>query len=162
MTTWVYVPSQGKSTFGKGTFSAKLDPAAALVALAYQTVTGVPLVEIAKGGRYALRENFGNNGLQTGTMVLKFKEAALGTACANFSAHHVGSVTSGGYVKDIGTLQSTGGSGPASKWHSQVSFALTGVGGTSVEKLSWTGKATASLGSARKPSASCKAVLKLL
>ena len=162
LTTWVLIPTKGMTTVGKGTFSAKLGKAAALVAYAYQALTGVPLADIAEGGRFVLSENFGSTGLQTGTIVLKYKNGTLGEACASYTAHHVGSVTSTGYVRDIGSLHTTGGTGSAARWHASLSFGLTGISGTNVEQLSYTGNVTASLGSARKPTAACRALAKLL
>lgn len=161
-TTWVPLPSKGNATLGKGTFSAKLGPAAALLAYAYEGITGVPLPEIAEGGRFVLKENFGKNGLQTGTIVLVYKKGKLGKACASFTAHHVGSVNSEGFVSDVGSVRSTGGTGSAARWRVKLTFSLTGISGTSTEHLSYSGKAAASLGSAKKPSAACRALMRLL
>jgi hypothetical protein len=162
--TWTLLNPNSTSgpTQGKGKFSASLGGLAALEARAVQAITGVPLASIAKGGSYAISFNFGKGGVETGTVAAKFKAHGLGEACAGFSARHGTYVPGSPFVPESGTLKSTGGKGSAAMWQITIGFNLKDITGMSIEQMAVSGKTKASVGKPRKPSAACKAVLKLL
>jgi hypothetical protein len=154
--TWINGGSPGNTEQGTGRFSAKLGGLAALVASAYQAATGVPLASIAKGGSYAIRITFLTRG-QKGTLVAKFKARGLGQSCASFAPKTF-------YPVETGTITTIGGTGSAARWRISLTFKLTSsnFGSANVERLAITGAAKAGLGSARRMTAACKSVAKLL
>src|SRR4051794_1578390 len=78
---------QGQSVSGvvaRGTFSAKLGPAAAILARLAEAATGVPYPQLAKGGSFVARYSIDGNGDATGLFVAKFKSKGLGSACLSY------------------------------------------------------------------------------
>jgi hypothetical protein len=149
-----------KGIVGKGTFSAKLGPVAAVAARVFAAVTGVPLNKIAKGGSYALKRDIASDGKVKGTVFVKFKTKGLGTLCMTFTAKP-GAFSGGGFVPTSGSFKTAGGTGSAARWRGTATFDETGVSGTGTEQLAGKGKAQASTGAPKGLTPVCKQVAKL-
>jgi hypothetical protein len=149
-----------KGIVGKGTFSAKLGPVAAIAARVFAAVTGVPLNKIAIGGSYALKRDIGSDGKVKGTVFVKFKAKGLGTLCVTFTAKP-GAFSGGSFVPMSGTLKVAGGTGSAARWRGASTFDQTGVSGNGVEQFTGKGSAQASTGAPKGLTAACKQVAKL-
>jgi hypothetical protein len=153
--------AKGQSTIGiqgKGTFSAKLSPHAALEAALMALATGVPVSKIAKGGSYTVQRNIAASGKVTGLAVLKFTLHSLGTVCISYTATPGRFVPGSSFVPVSGSFTTVGGTGSASTWKISAAFKETNVTGSAIEQLSGTGSEHASTGKARRMTAACKHV----
>ena len=144
------------SVGAKGSFSAKLGPAAHVVAALMSAVTGVPYTQIAKGGTFIAKDVASGKGRLA---VVKFADHALGTACVQWSGASGPYDPSKGYLVVKGSMKIIGGTGAAAHWKGNLTFKQTGVTGT--DTLVFSALAAGSTGPARGLSAACKAVTKL-
>ena len=144
------------SVGAKGSFSAKLGPAAHVVAALMSVVTGVPYAQIAKGGTFIAKDVASGKGRLA---VVKFTDHALGTACVQWSGSSGAYDPSKGYLVVKGSMKVIGGTGAAAHWKGNLTFKQTGVTGT--DTLVFSALAAGSTGPARGLSAACKAVTKL-
>jgi hypothetical protein len=144
---------------GHGAFSAKLGTAARAEAVLLSLATGVPFTGIARGGTYTA-QSAETNAANTGIVVAKFRERALGTACLQYVAHSGKFNMNGGYIPYGGTLTMVGGTGAAARWRGSASFHQTGIGGHAIESLLFGGAIHASTGSARGLTAACRKAAK--
>ena len=144
------------SVGAKGSFSAKLGPAAHVVAALMSAVTGVPYAQIAKGGTFIAKDVASGKGRLA---VVKFTDHALGTACVQWSGSSGAYDPSKGYLVVKGSMKVIGGTGAAAHWKGNLTFKQTGVTGT--DTLVFSALAAGSTGPARGLSAACKAVTKL-
>ena len=144
------------SVGAKGSFSAKLGPAAHVVAALMSAVTGVPYAQIAKGGTFIAKDVASGKGRLA---VVKFTDRALGTACVQWSGSSGAYDPSKGYLVVKGSMKVIGGTGAAAHWKGNLTFKQTGVTGT--DTLVFSALAAGSTGPARGLSAACKAVTKL-
>ncbi|HEY1711396.1 MAG TPA: hypothetical protein VGG07_00745 [Solirubrobacteraceae bacterium] len=140
----------------KGSFSAKLSPAAHVVAALMSAVTGVPYTQIAKGGSFIAKDAASS---KAGLAVVKFADHALGAACVKWSGTSGAYDPSKGYLAVNGSLRIIGGTGAAAHWKGNLTFKQTGVTGT--DTLVFSALATGSTGPAHGLTAACKAVTKL-
>jgi hypothetical protein len=143
---------------GHGTFSAKVGEHAADLAL-LTAATGIPFDQIARGGSFAVDFTFGATGINTGTVMARFKTKRLGSVCLSFTAKpghfHVGD----SFVPTTGTIKVLGGTGAAARWNAGGSFSLKAIGGTgAMQKYTFSGTAHGTV--TAKPhglTAACKA-----
>lgn len=140
----------------KGSFSAKLGPAAHVVAALMSAVTGLPYTQIAEGGTFIAKDTASGRGRLA---VVKFADHALGTICVQWSGAAGPYDSSKGYLVVKGSMTILGGTGAAAHWHGQLTFKQTGVTGT--DTLVFTALAAAATGPAHGLTAACKAVTKL-
>jgi hypothetical protein len=153
---------QGQSVTGvvaRGTFSAKLGPAAAILARLAEAATGVPYPQLAKGGSFVARYSVDGNGRATGLFVAKFKSKGLGSECISYKTKPGTFVPGNSFVPVSGSFNVVGGSGRAAHLRGSGKLDQTGISGSTEETIS--GKGSASLSSAskaKKPSAACKKV----
>jgi hypothetical protein len=140
----------------KGSFSAKLGPAAHVVAALMSAVTGVPYTQIARGGTFIARDVASG---KARLAVVKFADHALGTACVQWSGTSGPYDPSKGYLVVKGSMKIIGGTGAAAHWKGDLTFKQTGVTGT--DTLVFSALAAGSTGPARGLTAACKAVAKL-
>jgi hypothetical protein len=140
----------------KGSFSAKLGPAAHVVAALVSAVTGVPYTQIARGGTFIAKDAASS---KAGLAVVKFSDHALGTACVQWSGTSGPYDPSKGYLAVNGSLKIIGGTGAAAHWKGNLNFKQTGVTGT--DTLVFSALAAGSSGPAHGLTAACKAVTKL-
>jgi hypothetical protein len=140
----------------KGSFSAKLSPAAHVVAALMSAVTGVPYTQIAKGGSFIAKDAASS---KAGLAVVKFADHALGAACVKWSGTSGAYDPSKGYLAVNGSLRIIGGTGAAAHWKGNLTFKQTGVTGT--DTLVFSALAAGSTGPAHGLTAACKAVTKL-
>jgi hypothetical protein len=147
---------------GHGTFSAKLSVGAALEAAVIALASGVPVMQIAKGGSYGVRRQTAASGVVTGTVVASFKAHGLGTVCIGFTATPGRFLQGASFVPVSGSFKTLGGTGAASHWRGSVGFKQTGLTGMSIENFTFSGSEHAATGGAKGLSAACKRVAKLL
>ena len=140
----------------KGSFSAKLGPAAHVVAALMSAITGVPYTQIAKGGTFIAKDVASGKGRLA---VVKFADHALGTARVQWSGTAGPYDPSKGYLVVKGPMKIIGGTGAAAHWKGNLTFKQTGVTGT--DTLVFSALAAGSTGPARGLTAACKAVTKL-
>jgi hypothetical protein len=140
----------------KGSFSAKLSPAAHLVAALMSVATGVPYTQIAKGGTFIAKDVASGQGRLA---VVKFADHALGTACVQWSGTSGPYDPSKGYLVATGSMKVIGGTGAAARWKGNLTFKQTGVTGT--DTLVFSALAAGSSGPAHGLTAACKAVTHL-
>ena len=144
------------SVGAKGSFSAKLGPAAHVVAALMSAVTGVPYTQIAKGGTFIAKDVASGRGRLA---VVKCADHALGTACVQWSGTTGPYDPSKGYLVATGSMKIIGGTGAAAHWRGSLTFKQTGVSGT--DTLVFSALAAGSTGRAHGLTAACKAVTKL-
>jgi hypothetical protein len=140
----------------RGSFSAKLGPAAHVVAALMSAVTGVPYTEIAKGGTFIAKDAASGKGRLA---VVKFSDHALGTACVQWSGTSGPYDPSKGYLVAKGSMKMIGGTGAAAHWKGNLTFNQTGVTGR--DTLLFKALTAGSIGRAHGLTAACKAVAKL-
>lgn len=143
----------------RGTFSAKLSPAAAIVARLVTAVTGVPYAQLAKGGSFVAHYSVDGNGTATGLFEAKFKARGLGTACFSYRSVPGTFAPGDSFVPVSGSFKLVGGTGQAARLRGSGQLDQTGISGNTTETTS--GKGSASLSLARKgkkPSTACKQV----
>ncbi|HET6866656.1 MAG TPA: hypothetical protein VFH80_12135 [Solirubrobacteraceae bacterium] len=140
----------------KGSFSAKLGPAAHVVAALMSAVTGVPYTQIAKGGTFIAKDVPSGKGRLA---VVKFADHALGTACVQWSGTSGPYDPSKGYLVATGSMKIIGGTGAAAHWKGNLTFKQTGVSGT--DTLVFSALAAGSTGPAHGLTPACKAVTRL-
>lgn len=140
----------------KGKFSAKLSPAAHVVAALMSAVTGVPYTQIARGGTFIAKDVPSGKGRLA---LVKFADHALGTACVQWNGSAGPYDPSKGYLVATGSMKIIGGTGAAAHWKGNLSFKQTGVTGT--DTLVFSALAVGSTGPAHGLTAACKAVTKL-
>lgn len=140
----------------KGSFSAKLSPAAHLVAAVMSAVTGVPYTQIVKGGTFIAKDVASGRGRLA---VVKFTDHALGTACVQWSGTSGPYDPSKGYLVATGSMKILGGTGAAAHWNGNLTFKQTGLTGR--DTLVFSALAAGSTGRAHGLTAACKAVAKL-
>lgn len=140
----------------KGSFSAKLGPAAHVVAALMSAVTGVPYTQIAKGGTFIAKDVPSGRGRLA---VVKFADHALGTACVQWSGTSGPYDPSKGYLVATGSMKIIGGTGAAAHWKGNLTFKQTGVSGT--DTLVFSALAAGSTGPAHGLTPACKAVTRL-
>jgi hypothetical protein len=154
--------TRGDSVSGvvaRGTFSARLSPAAAMVARLVGAVTGVPYAQLAKGGSFVARYSIDGSGTATGLFVAKLKSKGLGSECFSFKTKQGQFQPGDSFVPVSGTFKLVGGSGGAARLRGSGKLDQTDITGTTTETTS--GRGSASLSAARKakkPSAACKSV----
>lgn len=145
------------SVGAKGSFSAKLGPAAHVVVALMSTATGVPYTQIARGGTFIAKDVASGKGRLA---VVKFADHALGTVCVQWSGTTSGPYDpSKGYLVVTGSMKVIGGTGAAAHWKGNLSFKQTGV--TATDTLVFSALAAGSTGPAHGLTAACKAVTKL-
>jgi hypothetical protein len=153
---------QGQSVSGvvaRGTFSAKLGPAAAILARLAEAATGVPYPQLAKGGSFVARYSIDGNGDATGLFVAKFKSRGLGSECISYKTKPGAFVPGNSFVPVSGSFRLVGGSGRAARLRGSGKLDQTGISGTTEETTSGKGSGSFSSASkAKKPSAACKKV----
>lgn len=153
---------QGQSVSGvvaSGTFSAKLGPAAAILARLAEAATGIPYPQLAKGGSYVARYSVDGSGDATGLFVAKFKSKGLGSACLSYKTKPGAFVPGNSFVPVSGTFKLVGGSGRAAHLRGSGKLDQTGISGSTEETTSGKGSASFSVAKkAKKPSAACKSV----
>ena len=140
----------------KGSFSAKLGPAAHVVAALISAITGVPYTQIARGGTFIAKDVASGKGRLA---VVKFADHALGTACVQWSGTSGPYDPSKGYLIVKGSMKIIGGTGAAAHWKGNLTFKQTGVTGT--DTLVFSALAAGSTAPAHGLTAACKAVTKL-
>lgn len=150
-----------KGVTGHGKFSAKLGPAAAVLAHLLAAATGVPFSSLAKGGTYATRFDVDANSGQTGLVAMKYTIKSLGSSCLTFKSKRGKFVQGQSFIPTSGSIQSAGGTGSAASLHGSGTYKQTDVTGSNTEQFSGTTKVKVSKGAAKAPSAKCKALLKL-
>jgi hypothetical protein len=143
----------------RGTFSAKLSPAAAIAARLVGAVTGVPYAELAKGGSFVAHYSVDANGTATGLFAAKFKSHGLGTACFSYRSVSGKFAPGDSFVPVSGRFKFVGGTGRAARLRGSGRLDQTGITGTTTETTSGKGSASLSVArKAKKPSAACKSV----
>jgi hypothetical protein len=140
----------------KGSFSAKLGPAAHVVAALMSAITGVPYTQIAKGGTFIAKDVASGKGRLA---VVKFADHALGRACVQWSGTSGPYDPGKGYLVVKGSMKIIGGTGAAAHWKGNLTFKQTGVTGT--DTLVFSALAAGSAGPPHGLTAACKAVTKL-
>jgi hypothetical protein len=140
----------------KGSFSAKLGPAANLIARLAGAVTGVPYAEIARGGTFRARIAPSS---QAGLALVTFKDRSLGTACVSWSGKSGKYDPSKGFLAVDGSLTVVGGTGAAAHWQGSLRFMQTGLTGR--DTLDVNALPVGSTGAAHGLTAACRAVAKL-
>lgn len=143
----------------RGTFSAKLSPAAAIVARLLGAATGVPYTQLAKGGSFVARYSVDGNGTGTGLFMAKFRAKGLGSECFSYKAKPGKFMPGDSFVPVSGSFKLVGGSGRAAHLRGSGKLDQTGITGTSTETTAGKGSASLSVaGKAKKPSAACEAI----
>lgn len=150
-----------KGVTGHGKFSAKLSPAAAVLARLAGVATGLPFSSIAKGGTYAARFDVDAAGGESGLLAVKYTTKGLGSSCVTYKTKHGKFVQGQSFIPTSASVESSGGTGSAARWHGGATYKLTDLTGGDTEQISGTTKAKLSTGKAKAPSARCKALLKL-
>jgi hypothetical protein len=144
------------SVGAKGSFSAKLGPAAHVVAAFMSAMTGLPYTQIAEGGTFIAKDTASGRGRLA---VVTFADHALGTVCVQWRGTAGPYDESKGYLVAKGSMKIIGGSGAAAHWDGNLTFRQTGVTGT--DTLVFAGLAAGTTGRARGLTAACKAVTRL-
>src|SRR3954454_4397414 len=128
---------------GRGSVSAHLGPAAAIVARVMGAATGMPLADLLKGGAYAELSDVDSKGKWSGVLVVKLKASGLGTLCIGYTAKP-GKFNGGSFIPQSGSVKTIGGKGKAAKWRLSAAFDQTGISGQGTEQFKARGKANAS------------------
>jgi hypothetical protein len=153
---------RGGATFGvtgRGTFAAKLGPGGRLLLTAAHLLTGVPWDSIARGGSYSAKYDIDAKGTYRGLVVAHFKARGLGTLCLSFVVTH-GHFRAGvdHFIPAAASFVAVGGTGQAATLRGGGAVKQTNVTGSSTEQFATSGSTNATVGTARPPSAACRAV----